>query len=677
MVKLAPEIEEQLPENVLESFRPEAVEDEEGDESGLSYWAAESPGDVLGGLLERRTDINRSFESDPIYNKIWRSEAYYYGFFDDSDDSGDTAIQVTGEHGQVLTFTLNYYRYLLRQLLTLVTEERPRYQATPANTDNKSRVQARLGNRVLEFYLRKRQLHQRMKETMEDALVYGTGFLKVFWNPALGERIEDERDPGEFFYEGDVDAEVLDFENVIWDFRQLADASKMNWVGILSRVSRWDLIARFPEFKTEILNAESRAEDETTGENVEGLSEEDREEDYVTQVEFFHKRSDAIPEGRYILGLIDGTVFLDMENPYRRLPVHVVRPSKIRKMALGWTPAFDIQKPQELLNEELAKIATVHDNLGLPLLWSPLGAKIPDPSQYLGNIARFESEKKPEIVNLAEVPTEVFNTIEFLIREMEKVVGLNSALQGVAQGSVRANRMQIFMAEQAIRFNSNLEQSYIELFENVGESILQLLQDFPEKERTIQVVGEKNAEQLIQFGPADLYSVSGVVVDTGSSILRTTEGKLEVVGLLSQNRIPVPKEEIVAILNGAPLEALTEGVEGQNDVATRENESLMSGEGHQALATDNHLYHMKKHVSVLNSPSARNDPQLAEDVLVAVMEHIEMYNDPGIFELQLALGYAEIPPRGASGEALPQEGGAPEEGIEAPPVAEPIPEGGA
>lgn len=651
------------------------------DEEGLvpSYWAArEDAQEVTETVLDKAQSIRTRFEESTLARKIRRSQNYYYGMFSEDDDYGDTAITVTGEHGQRLTFHLNQYRYLIRQILTLGTQEKPHYSVVPLNTSSKARVQARVGKTALEHYYERRKIYRKLLRAMEHLLVDSVGFVKVCWNPSLGEAITDS-ESGDEVYEGDVDCEVVDFDDLIWEYDQTEDIDKLNWVAVRGRKNRWDLMARFPDLAEEIhaagiideLEAEHDAEDRDS-----------RDEDFVEVLEFFHKKTDALPEGRYILALDSGVTLLDQPSPYRRIPIHVARAQPVPKTTLGWTPGFELQKPQELLNSLLEGVATVQDNLQLPTLWSPLGAKTSSPDEWVGNLAMVQAEKKPEMVNMVEVPQEIFDMINFLLSQMERLSGINSGVSGDTAGSVRANRMQIHMSEQSQRFNSDFEQAFNDLFEDVGTAILEILQDFPENERTVQAVGEKNRAELVSFTNEDIKDISGIAVQKANGLLRTPEGKLEILQVLSQLNISVPKEEAISILEGHPLEAITEGVEGQLEVATAENEALMRGEKtHIALPTDNHLMHIKKHVMILNTPEARLEDQLVQDTLAAIMDHMEQYNDPGLFNLQMALGYAEIPPTGAG---APPEGAGPVEGgdpagppTEAGPAPSPTEAGGA
>jgi hypothetical protein len=177
----------------------------------------------------------------------------------------------------------------------------------------------------------------------------------------------------------------------------------------------------------------------------------------------------------------------------------------------------------------------------------------------------------------------------------------------------------------------------------------------------ISAVGKQNEDQLIYFSGGDLYSVTGVHVDAGSPLTRTLEGRLEVVSVLGQHQISLPKEELVSILNGAPLDAILQGQAQQLELVSSENEELMKGGEHIAMPTDNHLLHMKKHAELMNSSEVRLRGEINEEVLASIEEHLQLYNDPNHFRLQMALGYAQVPimpnDQMGGGSGPPPEGG--------------------
>ncbi|HLU46840.1 MAG TPA: hypothetical protein VK116_02110 [Planctomycetota bacterium] len=646
-----------------------AIDDEERERP--DYWAQDEDRFVVQKVLERKESQERDFARTSIFTRIARSIAYWSGYFDGWGDWGDTAIKVTGEHGQILEFNVNMYRYLGLQLKTLITADRPRYNVTPANVEVKARTQARLGTRVLDYYLN-HGVEDVIRQAVEDALVNSVGFVQVTWDASLGAVVDADEESSELEYEGDVSVRAVHLLDIVFDYRNKDRWEDVSWCATRSLRNKYDLIARFPDKREEILSAANYLLEREEADNLDYDGRPEEAEDEVEVWEFFHKKTDAIPVGRYIL-FVGEEPLIDMDLPYKEIPVYPIWSGHAAKSIFGHSPLFDIQKQQEYLNELLGKLATIHDTLGLPILWTKSGTKQPHPSLWLGAIAWLESEEKPEVVTLSQVPKDVFETISMLVGSMEKQMAISPVVQGGAEGSQRANSMQRFAMEQALRFHSDLQAEYYRLFAKIGSAILEIFQRFASTERVISILGVRGQNQLETYTGDDLYDVTSVVVEPQSAMTRTIDGRIELLQVLAQHQVPLPKEELVAILGGAPLSAMTEGVEGEAEVVAAENETLLSGGPHYALATDNHIFHVKKHAAVLTTPAARNDPNLSKAVLAAIMEHLQLaFGNPGIQQIQAALGY--LPPGLAIGPppAPASAGGGPQA-----PGGEPPPPGGA
>src|SRR5690606_2426041 len=203
-----------------------AFDDEERERP--DYWAQDEDRFVVQKVLERKESQERDFARTSIFTRIARSIAYWSGYFDGWGDWGDTAIKVTGEHGQILEFNVNMYRYLGLQLKTLITADRPRYNVTPANVEVKARTQARLGTRVLDYYLN-HGVEDVIRQAVEDALVNSVGFVQVTWDASLGAVVDADEESSELEYEGDVSVRAVHLLDIVFDYRNKDRWEDVSW----------------------------------------------------------------------------------------------------------------------------------------------------------------------------------------------------------------------------------------------------------------------------------------------------------------------------------------------------------------------------------------------------------------------------------------------------------------
>ncbi len=110
----------------------------------------------------------------------------------------------------------------------------------------------------------------------------------------------------------------------------------------------------------------------------------------------------------------------------------------------------------------------------------------------------------------------------------------------------------------------------------------------------------------------------------------------------------------------------------EDDVAceeaiVEENEQLSEGMPVSAVVTENHEDHIRGHQSVISKPNAKKDPELVQNVLMHIQEHITMWNDASMNNpaLLLATGQKVLPP--APQQGMPPGPGGPPPGAQLPP----------
>jgi hypothetical protein len=132
--------------------------------------------------------------------------------------------------------------------------------------------------------------------------------------------------------------------------------------------------------------------------------------------------------------------------------------------------------------------------------------------------------------------------------------------------------------------------------------------------------------------------------------------------LIKAGMIKSPKQYINVVMTGN-LDVLTENDEADQLLILEENEWLSEGKPVRAVITEMHPDHIKGHMSVLSSPQAKEDPQLAQNVTEHILEHIDLWTTASIQKPGL-LAALNIPPipmpqqMGLPGMS-PQDGGSP------------------
>jgi hypothetical protein len=226
----------------------------------------------------------------------------------------------------------------------------------------------------------------------------------------------------------------------------------------------------------------------------------------------------------------------------------------------------------------------------------------------------------------------------------------------------------------SLQFVSGLQQSYVQLIEDVGGSLIDMLKDFAAAPRVVQIVGKNNRPYLKEFTGEDISSISRVIVDMGNPLSRTTAGRVQMADQLLQMKLMKNPEQYFQVINTGRLDVTYQGEQGELLLIQRENEKLLAGEKTIATALDQHQQHILEHKNVINDPDLREDLSLIQNVQDHIQEHLDFLRntDPALLQLigQQPIAPAGMPPQqpgqepegqapegpGMSGMMSPQEG---------------------
>jgi hypothetical protein len=468
------------------------------------------------------------------------------------------------------------------------------------------------------------------------------------WDPNAGEPDDADPETGEINYQGDLKFDTPVIWNVIRDLG-VRDWEKHNWVGVRAPNNKWDLCSQYPEHADEIKSAH-RWSDVPVDEGQRPFEESTYylDTDQVETLEFWHRRSPALPQGRYIL-MCGGAILQDLTWDYPRVPVYRVAASELVLTPFGYSPAFDLVTIQELINNAVSTIATNQNAFGVQSVWIKAGSQLRT-SEILGGMNLVESDEKPESLQLTETPTEVYNFLDMLIRQGELISGVDQVTRGYVDPAVRSGAFAALLQAQSVQFSSTLMRNYHQLLERVGTGIIRLIRQFATSERVITIVGKHNQAYEKSYVGEDLALVDRVTVEAIDPIFNSYAGKMEWAQLIaSTGMISTPEEMLNVFRTGNP-NVLLEANKAQLNIVREENEWLIDGrEVPDAIPEDNHTLHIREHAATMGSMEVRSDPQRRQFLMAHMMSHHNLLlGDPNTQMIQTMLGYETPIPPGAA-----------------------------
>lgn len=613
------------------------------------YFAAKEPTDTASALLKRSNTWFKSLDTTGYLGKLRTMWAAYHGAYYSSD--GDPhAILFSGEQGELVQMGVNHLRNIGQHMLNMITSTRPMMQARSINTDYKSLTQTKLANGLLDYYMRDHRLEEYLKTAVEYAIVFGSGYVKMEWNSTKGDVYDINEELGIEIREGDLEFTNLSPFDVLFDNNR--EDNKHDWVLVRTFKNRHDLAAKYPEYNDKIQALPSKIQMEAFS----AYAFTHDETDLVAVYEFYHKRTDALPDGRYLLFMSEDVVLLDSPMPYRNLPVYCISPSRFLGTPFGYTPLFDLIPLQDAVNSLYSTILTNQTAFGVQNILVPKGADV-SIAELSGGLNIIEAntqfgEIRP--LNLTNTPKEIFEFVGMLEKTMETISGVNAVSRGNPDPNLRSGNALALVQSMTLQFMSGLQQSYVALVEDLGTGIINTLKDHAAVPRVRAIVGKSNRTYLKEFTGEDLDSVSRVVVDIGNPLARTTAGRVEMAEQMLQMGVIKTPEQYFSVINTGQLDVMTEDTQSELLLVKSENERLVSGDPVIAALTDDHLLHIKEHRVVLADPELRFNQDLAGRVVAHIQEHIDLLRntDPQLLQL---LGQQPLSPPGGTPPNMQQQ----------------------
>lgn len=636
------------------------------------YFAADTSDKLVDYLAEEAKNWFTGLSETSYLSKIERSWKAFYG-----DYYGDSGHQLSfgGESGEVVNLAVNHYGNLANHIHVMVTGTRPAFQCRAVNSDAKSHIQAKLGNGLLDYYMREKRLEEILKDAVLYAIVLGSGFIKLEWNATTG-KIHDyvEPDPSSIvsydedenpldadgnileampIYEGDAEVSLLSPYDVYFDSTNQY-YEKNTWVVCRTAINKYDLAAKYPELREKILSTESVADEQKL--RNDGMFSKKSETNNIFVKEFFHKKTEASPNGRYVLYVNKDVILEDTILPYRELPLYRITPSKLMGTPFGYTGMFDLLPLQEMLNSMYSTAATNISAFGIQSVMVPREAGVE--FEQVGNGMQFIKYNaaagggKPEALQLTATSPEVYQLMGLLERNMETLSGVNSVARGNPETALRSGNALALVQAQALQYVSGLRGSYNRLLEDVGTGLLHLLQDFAAVPRVAAIAGINNKTEMKSFKSDNIKLINRAVVEEGNPLFNSVAGRTEIANNLLQMGLIDTVDKYLMVLVTGDLNQMIEGKIDNLTLIRSENEAMLNGEDTQAVWAERHSMHIKEHMELLNDVELKKDPELVQRVLLHVQEHANLLRttDPALLAINGEQALAPAPMPGNMGQ---------------------------
>jgi hypothetical protein len=613
------------------------------------------PESKLGDALEDR--INRFYQvvnETGLYYLWTRSYAAYYGS-DLNERYGlnfDTAsLGKKGDDGEIMTLKINHFKSFIKHTLQLTTAEKVALTCRSNNTDYKSQTQSMLGNGLLDYYWREEKVSRKVKRAAELALVMGRSWIYSPFDPEAG---EDYRpDNGVIRKRGDTIFRICNPLDVIVDV-DLRDIDDSDWWIVRVPTNKFYLAQKHKKFAKKIIesNIQSDAYSYLTSEAFlwNQYAAMNGNSDMTTLWCFYHKPCPLLPDG-LIVEYCNGEILSYEPNDYTKQPVQTLAPETVQETIWGWTNAFELLAPQQALDILNSTMLTNNGNQGVSSVWTKLGDDI-QVSMLSNGSQHFQSNTKPEAVNLVKTAPETIAQAKDIVADMGLISGINNVVRGQPEASLKSGNALALVVTQAVQYASMFEEAYINFNIEVGTSVLFNIKDFAKTSRVALITGIANRSFAKEYTAQDLEPIARIFVDPIPALSKTIGGRLEMARDLLQNGSIKSAHQYMTVLRTGLLDPATEATEQELLSVRAACESLREGKPVPALIIDNHKLRVNEYAALLSSPEARATPLIVDTVLDAIQAHIDLWYaaPPALLYL---LGQEPPPPGLTAGQFVP------------------------
>jgi hypothetical protein len=582
-----------------------------------TYFAARDSERAAAAALDKARTFYSQIKSNSYVTKLANMYKFYYGNFNKGTQENHT-ISFTGEEGELVSIPINMFRNLAQHIVQIITANRPVFEAKSINTDYRSLSQTYLANGVLDYYMREKNLETIIYDAVEMATVMGASFIDMEWNATAGEAKDFDPETGEHSYEGEMEFTLYDPLSVVVDGTK-ENFYSQEWALVRSFQNRYNLAAKYPEFKERIMSLPTK--NEIYSFKLQTFSNDDTDD--IPVFKFYHKKTEAMPEGRYMLFVAADVVLLDVPLPYRSIPLFRLSPANIMGTPYGYSNMFDVYPIQEALNSTYSTILTNQNAFGVQNLFVERGSDLVHQA-LPGGLNVVEGNKKPEPLQLTATSPETFKFAQMLEQLGETQSGINSVTRGNPEASLRSGNSLALVQSMSLQFQNTFQRNYVKFLEDVGSTLIEILKDYANTPKLISIVGKNKRSLMKEFTGEMISDVRRVTVNVGNPLAKTIAGKVEIANNLANMKIIKTPEQYFMVLETGSVETLYEADMQDIFLIKRENEKLLEGKEVMADILDRHSLHIQEHRSVISDPDLRDNPELTAKVRAHIQEHIDM-----------------------------------------------------
>jgi hypothetical protein len=586
------------------SFDEEDVEEPNEDDI---FWGLRKGSSFISAVKDKEDDFFDGMERLG-FTAMWKVQfSQYYGQTLGSVGGvvGSHTIGSSGEDGEQLIFRLNESRSIISQALQLTIGERASFQCLATNDDYEATSQVEACDQLIDYCYRETHGERKEREVFEGDANFGNAFAWLQWDPEAGDDITHDTpaDPSTgLIMQKTTEPSGAPSLTVVYPWENVREISAKDhiWSCVRSRRSKWDLVARFPEHAEKLRAMEGL--DDLTTESLFGMEDQTNDSDDVIVRHFYLARCAAAPTGRHVV-FVDDIILIDEDAPVSKgLPLVEMCSERYIGTSFGYAPAWMLnpanQAYDQLLCDTLSNLAVY----GRQVIAIPEGTTFDIKALANGHRALKipVGAEMPQPLLFASMPEPVKWVLEFLLRRMEGLSGVNSVTRGDPQSNITSGSMAALFHEISVEYMGSRQVARDFYREGVANMMLDLMRMHGKTAFVAQVIGKSDRPYIKQFSLEEIAGVRRVIVKTRNPMMSTTGGRMDIFNAVKGIANPEDRAAAIDLLLTGNTDKFTDYDSTEGEAIDWENESLADGLAPVVSAMDDHKRHWRAHKAAFN-----------------------------------------------------------------------------
>lgn len=575
--------------------------------------------------------------SDPYYRRALLSWRTFNGLWTPEDcfDNIDVLSTYDGSGGIAHRVKTGTYTAIGQSLVSLTTAQRPDITCLAANTDVAASHAALLATDLVPYYFQKKGIERKTGEAVSNAVVMQDGYTLLTWNATAGLQANvggmplANPDTNQPYFTGDVECRALTPFDVVRDLTWRG-TGEPPWVITREFVPKYELAAQFPTLVKDIEAVHIGNEPIYRWPEANWTLVRAQGTDYeqVPVFTLWHRKTRNCPQG-LMARVVNDKILLPDKGPLPfgdRLPIYRVSAGIQLGTIKGRSPLIlqlALQRGLDIGFSAVLTNAAVYGP-GMMAAYKGNGINIAD----IGGGAKILEVDTPEAgggalpvpIPVPMTAPAIFQMNQMLTQTMEANTAINASVRGTDSGET-SGTARLFSVEQARQFTSELQASYVTMYQDMANGLLNILRLYADAPQTAIIVGKNKAPFLKQWKSADLLGVDQVVCQIGSTAMNTMAGRMQAADTLASRALLKSPQEYLDVQRTGNLEAETDPQEMVMLHIREENESLAQGINPTVAFTDNDPLHLEWHYAGPSMPGVRENPAAMQAFQAHIQQH--------------------------------------------------------